>query len=114
MRFILYATVFLASTLSPTLSAAATLDERLKVCGSLSAEEKQKLIDDMLKVTYLFSEFSKNNVAKCYTILTGKPSAYVDGKGLVFDESEIEQAAADKKEEAEKDKQRKVIEAKIS
>ena len=86
--------VFIASVVTLLLTSSAygkTSAEKLKAClsGGLSESEQTLLIAEMADWKTVFSDYVKNNTAACFTKLTGKPSEFKNGQGLVLDDETI-------------------------
>lgn len=98
--FVFGATMVLAGPL-----LAQNLDERIKLCmdGTLPELERAALIKDLSELTITFSPYVEKNAAACFTILTGEPTEFSKGSGLVYGDTAIK-AVQQARDQAERDK----------
>jgi hypothetical protein len=85
--------MFLAASLSalPSIGVAQSLDQKIQSClsESLSEEEKKSLAIEISGLKNVFSSYVINNVAACFTKITGEPSAFANGVGLTTNQDLI-------------------------
>ena len=103
-RNLLVATLLGVVVAGPAMSQ--TLDSRIRLCveGTLPNDQRDALIADLADQTHLFTTFTRDKAAACFTKLIGHPAEFIQGTGLVFDEaarSQVQQA----KQIAERERQ---------
>lgn len=77
---------------------AETLDASIKSClaGQLSDEQKQALLVTISEVKFTFTDYVNDNIAACFTAITGQPSVFTRGQGLTVDPLAMENVKAQK------------------
>jgi hypothetical protein len=111
MSFILAVAVLF----NPQVSYSASLDQRLKSCldGTLKEQEKIGLVKALSELERTFSTYVETNSAACYTKLTGQPSDFSNGTGLVTSIEDIAEIRRLRKEAGAEEELRSRLEAKI-
>jgi hypothetical protein len=79
-------------------ASAEVLDVSIKNClaGQLSEEQKQSLLVTLSEVKFVFTEYARDNIAACFTEITGHASVFSPGQGLTSNSQQIEKATSEK------------------
>lgn len=94
--------LFSVFVFTATISNAATKAQKIEAClnNQLSPEAAKDLATEIEVWLNVFSTYVQQNAGECYTKITGKPSAFISGEGLVFEAAQIEAAKSKLKQRA--------------